>query len=143
MLYHAIAALTLSYEMISEFHLHEIYDMTHLSYRFVCIIPFWSLGLLFYGHWMAFALIALMQMNFVMLAIGVCYSGWMINLIIEGQTSYEALQDIKKYGQGWRNNIRQVFGTVFPILYFIFPINLKLPSDGLSWEKRFGDVAAM
>ena len=143
MLYHSIASLTLIYEMVAEFHLHEIYEMTHLSFKFVCAIPFWSLGLIFYGHWMAFGLISLMHMNFVILALGVCYSGWMINLIIEGQTSYEALHDIKKYGQGWKNNVRQVFGTVFPIIYFVFPFNKALPSQGLDWEMRFGEVAAM
>ena len=143
LLYISMIVMIQSYDVIVDYHLYAIDEMTHAWYLLVLCIPGWCIGLIFYGHTLTFALILVLQLNFAILVVSIFYSGWLLNLLFEGQTSYEALHDVRQYSRGWRANIRQVFGTSIPVLYFLFPFNKRLPSDGLYWEQRIGELNSL
>nr|XP_032819882.1 probable palmitoyltransferase ZDHHC24 [Petromyzon marinus] len=59
---------------------------------------------------------------------------WHFTIAGEGQTSYEAIHEMRDYDCGLFVNLRQVFGNYWALNYLL-PMPTAIPGDGRSWER--------
>lgn len=76
-------------------------------------------------------------MMYVVIVVGMLFTGalgmYHFNLICNGTTAAEREKNIRVYDLGWKENLREVFGERW-YLVWIFPyVKSPLPSDGVSW----------
>ena len=57
-----------------------------------------------------------------------------IQYISRGQTKYEYKKKIMIYNQGWRQNVKEVLGDRW-ILVFLWPWTISRPGDGIHFRK--------
>ncbi|XP_078674154.1 putative palmitoyltransferase ZDHHC24 [Branchiostoma floridae x Branchiostoma belcheri] len=100
-----------------------------LSYIFPVMVYEW-----YVGSMPTFTALVILEMYVCVVACIGCGGlfGWQMMIIRDGQTSYEAVKDIKRYNFGRTQNLREVFGPYW-LLNFVFPMWTKLPGNGIDW----------
>lgn len=62
--------------------------------------------------------------------------GYHILLMKNGQVTYENAHNIEKYNLGWRQNIEEVLGKRWYLVWVFPSIKSELPHDGIHWHSH-------
>lgn len=74
---------------------------------------------------------------YILSTVGMIFTGvlsvYHIKLLICGSVGHEKTKNDTRYNEGWRENIKQVFGDKWYFAWFIPYVQSKLPHDGIFW----------
>ncbi|XP_014218189.1 probable palmitoyltransferase ZDHHC24 [Copidosoma floridanum] len=79
-------------------------------------------------------------MLYIVTVVGMLFTGvlclYQFDLVFKGCTAHEKNKKNYVYSLGWRQNIREVFGNRWYLVWLLPYLQSKLPQDGVTWRTK-------